>query len=71
MTPFHPTDRGTLFLLPPSLDEWLPDDHLARFVEEVVEGLDLSVITSQYRSGGSLAYHPATTDRSFHFRRAD
>lgn len=60
MTPFHPTDRGTLFLLPPSLDEWLPDDHLARFVEEVVEGLDLSVITSQYRSGGSLAYHPAT-----------
>ena len=41
MANFRPSDRGTGFLLPPSVDEWLPQRHLARFVVEVVEGLDL------------------------------
>src|SRR5271165_755892 len=34
-------DRETGFLLPPSVDEWLPETHLARFVVEVIERLDL------------------------------
>jgi transposase len=59
MTPFKPTDRGTLYLLPPSLEDWLPEDHLARFVVEVVGKLNLSAITGAYQNGGSLAYHPA------------
>ena len=46
--------------MPRSVDEWLPADHLARFVVEVVDQLDLSTLTGQYRgTGGSGAYHPA------------
>jgi hypothetical protein len=35
-------DREQAFLLPPSLDEWLPEDHFARFVIAAVEAMDLS-----------------------------
>ena len=46
--------------LPPSIQEWLPEQHLARFVVEIVEQLELSEITSRYAgSGGQRAYHPA------------
>ena len=41
MSKFRPFDRETPYLLPPSLDEWLPQKHLARFVAEVSEALDL------------------------------
>ena len=37
MANFRPTDRLTSFLLPPSIDEWLPERHLARFVVEVID----------------------------------
>src|SRR5271168_3394270 len=39
MSNFRQVDRQTGFLLPPSVDEWLPERHLARFVVEVIEGL--------------------------------
>jgi hypothetical protein len=42
MSRFVPVDRDTAYLLPPSVDEWLPDDHLARFVVEVIDRLDSS-----------------------------
>ena len=42
MSNFRPINRDTGFSLPPSVDEWLPQRHLARFVVEVVDGLDLS-----------------------------
>jgi len=42
MSNFRPINRDTGFLLPPSVDEWLPQRHLARFVVEVIDGLDLS-----------------------------
>ena len=42
MSNFRPIDRDTAFLFPPSVDEWLPQRHLARYVVEVVDGLDLS-----------------------------
>jgi hypothetical protein len=41
MSNFRPTDRGTGFLVPPSMDDWLPARHLARFVVDVIDGLDL------------------------------
>ena len=44
MSNFRQFDRSTGFLLPPSLDEWLPERHLARFVAEVIDGLDLSAM---------------------------
>lgn len=41
MSNFRPVDRETSFLLPPSVDDWLPEKHLARFVVDVVKSLDL------------------------------
>ena len=52
MANFRPTDRVTSFLLPQSIDEWLPERHLARFVVEVIEGLDLSAMSKSYRGTG-------------------
>lgn len=59
MSRFLPVDRGTNYLLPPSVDDWLPEDHLARFVVEVIEQLDLSPLTNAYAGRGSKAHHPA------------
>ena len=58
MSNFRPINR-TGFLLPPSVDEWLPQRHLARFVVEVIEGLDLTELEQSYRGSGSASYHPA------------
>lgn len=58
MSNFRPTDRNTDFLMPPSVNEWLPERHLARFVVEVVEGLDLRPMSGSYRGSGSASYHP-------------
>ena len=59
MSNFRPIDRDTGFLLPPSVDEWLPEKHLARFVVEVIDGLDLRAMSGRYRGSGSASYHPA------------
>ncbi len=59
MSRFIAVDRDTAYLLPPSVDEWLPQDHLARFVVEVIDQLDLSALVRQYAGRGSDAYHPA------------
>ena len=59
MSHFRTCDRATPYLLPPSVDEWLPEDHLARFVVEIVDQLDLVQMTRAYRGTGSAAYHPA------------
>jgi transposase len=58
MSNFRQIDRETGFLLPPSVDEWLPERHLARFVVEVIEGLDLRAFIGSYRGSGSASYHP-------------
>jgi len=60
MSNFILADRKTDYLLPPSVDDWLTQDHLARFVVEVIDGLDLSNLTRQYAGRGSKAHHPAT-----------
>ena len=56
---FRTLDRDTLYLLPPSVQDWLPEDHLARFVVEIVDRLDLSALESRYGGGGKDPYHPA------------
>jgi transposase len=58
MSNFRIVDRETGFLLPPSVDEWLPERHLARFVVEVIEGVDLRAMSGSYRGSGSASYHP-------------
>jgi transposase len=59
MSNFRMIDRQTGFLLPPSVDDWLPERHLARFVVEVIDGLDLRAMIGSYRGSGSASYHPA------------
>lgn len=47
--------------MPPSLQDWLPEDHLARFVAEVVSGLDLGGILARTERGdgrGKAVYPP-------------
>ncbi len=57
---FRPFDPDQVLLLPPSLDEWLPAEHLARFVAELVdEHLDLSRISAAYTEGrGAPPFDP-------------
>lgn len=58
MSRFRPIDRKTAYLLPPSVEDWLPEDHLARFIVEAMEKLDLSDLARAYAGRGSAAYHP-------------
>jgi transposase len=60
MSNFIIADRKTDYLLPPSVDDWLNEGHLARFVVEVVDQLDISSLTRQYAGRGSKAHHPGT-----------
>lgn len=55
---FISIDRTTPYLLPPSIDEWLAESHLARFVVDVVAQLDTSAIEKCYSGRGSDAWHP-------------
>jgi transposase len=55
---FQIPDRKTPYILPASPDDWLPPDHLARFIVEVVENLELSSIVNAYNARGKQAYHP-------------
>lgn len=59
MARFIQYDRHQQYLLPPSVDEWLPEAHLARYLVEVIDQLDLSKLTNRYSRSGSEAYHPA------------
>jgi len=53
--------REQAFLMPPSLREWLPEDHLAWFVLDAVEEMDLSEFYAEYRADGHgrAAYEPS------------
>ncbi len=57
---FRAFNPDQVFLLPPSLDEWLPENHLARFIADLVEEhLDLSAIHASYKEGrGAPPYDP-------------
>lgn len=56
---FRPYQPDQLLILPPDLQEWLPDHHLARFVSDVVDTLDLIEILGAYdESRGQPPYHP-------------
>lgn len=60
--PFHPYEPDQALLLPPSLRDWLPEDHPAHFISDTVDELDLSAFLRKYEERedgrGQLAYHP-------------
>jgi transposase len=57
---FRAYDRDQAFLLPPDLRDWLPADHLAWFILDVVDQLDLHPFLAAYRADGHgrAAYTP-------------
>ena len=59
---FLVAERDQLYLLPPSVADWLPEDHLAFFVLDAVEEMDLSAFYAAYRADGwgGAAHHPKT-----------
>lgn len=62
MKTFKPYNPEQKFLLAPDMREWLPEGHLALFVSDVVDELDLSAIYRSYESRddrGQPPYHPA------------
>ena len=56
---FQTINRDTAYLLPPSIQDWLPEKHLARFVVDIVDQLDLGELSKCYGGGGKQPYHPA------------
>src|SRR3972149_2773978 len=59
MSRFKPIKRDMNYLFPPSMSDWLPNQHLARFIVEIVEQLDLKAMERTYGTSGSDAFHPA------------
>ena len=57
---FRPSHRGACYPLPPSLDELIGPQNLVRFVDVVVDRLDLSGLIEQHKGGGASACHPAS-----------
>src|SRR5881628_2544635 len=59
MKTFRPYEPDQMLLMPPSLGDWVPEDHLARFVSDLVDTLDLSAIEDTYtEERGYPPYHP-------------
>jgi len=50
---FKPIKRDMNYLFPPSMSDWLPEHHLARFIVEIVEQLDLKAMERAYGTSGS------------------
>ena len=55
---FLSADRDSLYLLPPSVQDWLPVNHLARFIVDIVAQLDLTPLRDAYDGRGCKAYDP-------------
>ena len=58
---YLPYDPQQLMLLPEALQEWLPEGHVAYFINDTVDGLDLSAFHARYDKGGprNQPFHPA------------
>jgi transposase len=55
---FIATSRDQQLLFPPSIQDWLPEKHLARFIVDIVSQLDLRPLAEAYAGKGHKAYHP-------------
>jgi transposase len=49
---------GQISMLPPSLEELIPAEHLVRVVNKMVDQIDLRPILQKYKGGGASSYHP-------------
>lgn len=53
---FYLCDRNTTMLMPQNIQDWLPENHIARFVVDVIEDLDVSELEKKYSTRGAKAY---------------
>jgi len=62
---YRPYEPEQQYLMPPNLEEWLPEDHLARFLRDVFEAVDLSEIYEEYEKSdrGYPPYEPGMMTR--------
>jgi transposase len=55
---YKPYVMGQPSLLPPDLEELIPEKHMVRVINEAIEQIDLSILYQQYKGGGTSSYHP-------------
>ena len=55
---FKPYDQNQMMLLPPSLEELIPEQHLVRVFNGIIERMDMAPLESRYKGGGTSSYHP-------------
>jgi len=55
---YKPYVQNQPMLLPPSLEELIPEEHMVRVVDEMIDQIDLAPLMRQYKGGGTSAYHP-------------
>src|SRR4030095_12556319 len=58
MEKFKPVNNDQLYLLPPSVEDFIPTGHLARVINEIVETIDVTEIEAKYSHLGQKSYHP-------------
>jgi len=70
-TSYLPYAPGQQALLPVALQDWLPEGHLAYFIGDTIDSLDLGAFHARYAKGGprNQPYHTATTTSRFAFAR--
>jgi transposase len=75
---FKPYTQNQPMLLPPNLEDMIPEGHLVRVVNEMIDQIDMEPLLNQYKGGGTTAYHPkmllkviiyAYTQRTFSSRQ--
>lgn len=59
MKVFKEYQQDQHFLLPPSLEEFIPEEHEVRIINDIVDGMNLWGLLARYEGGGAPAYHPA------------
>jgi transposase len=63
---YKPYDQGQAYLIPPSVEELIPANHLARLVNEVIDEMGIERLLRKYQtSGGTSRYHPAMMTKLF------
>lgn len=55
---FKPYRQQQVMLLPPSLEEMIPENHLVRVLNRTIDGLNVEALVATYKGGGTSAYHP-------------
>ena len=55
---FKEYNQDQMWLLPPSIDELVPQNHVVRTVNQAIDAMNIDFMLSRYRGGGCSSYHP-------------